>query len=75
MGVAVRTYNPHKNDYFSYSTCISSFLYSRCKKECQMAIFYFKRRACKLCYYGDVYYGDVIHSFYWKSDVEHDGCV
>ena len=33
-----------------------------------MAIFYFARRAPKLRYYGDV-----IHSFYWKSAVEHDG--
>ena len=37
-----------------------------------MAIFYFARRAPKLRYYG---YGDVIHSFYWKSAVEHDGGV
>ena len=35
-----------------------------------MAIFYFARRAPKLRYYGDV-----IHSFYWKSAVEHDGGV
>ena len=40
------------------------------KKECQMAIFYFTWRARKLCYYGDD-----IHSFYWKSAVEHDGGV
>ena len=33
-----------------------------------MAIFYFARRAPKLRYY-------VIHSFYWKSAVEHDGGV
>ena len=32
-----------------------------------MAIFYFARRAPKLRYYGDV-----MHSFYWKSAVEHD---
>ena len=31
-----------------------------------MAIFYFARRAPKLRYYGDV-----IHSFYWKSAIEH----
>ena len=30
--------------------------------------FYIARRAPKLRYYGDV-----IHSFYWKSAVEHDG--
>ena len=35
-----------------------------------MAIFYFARRAPKLRNYGDV-----IHSFYWKSAVEHDGGV
>ena len=35
-----------------------------------MAIFYFARRAPKLRYYGDV-----IHPFYWKSTVEHDGGV
>ena len=35
-----------------------------------MAIFYFARRAPKLHYYGDV-----LHSFYWKSAVEHDGGI
>ena len=35
-----------------------------------MAISYFARRAPNLRYYGDV-----IHSFYWKSVVEHDGGV
>ena len=35
-----------------------------------MAIFYFAQRGPKLHYYGDV-----IHSFYWKSAVEHDGGV
>ena len=40
------------------------------KKERQMAIFYFTRRARKLHYYGDV-----IHSFDCKSAVEHDGGV
>ena len=38
------------------------------EEERQMAIFYFARRARKLRYYGDV-----IHSFDWKSAVEHDG--
>ena len=33
-----------------------------------MVIVYFARRARKLRYYGDV-----IHSFYRKSAVEHDG--
>ena len=35
-----------------------------------MAIFYYTRHARKLRYYGDV-----IHSFDWKSAVEHDGGV
>ena len=35
-----------------------------------MAIFNFARLAAKLRYYGDV-----VHSFYWKSAVEHDGGV
>ena len=35
-----------------------------------MAIFYFARRVPKLRYYGDV-----IHSFYWKSAIEHDGGI
>ena len=38
--------------------------------ETEMAIFNFARRACKLRYYGDV-----IHSSYRKSAVEHDGGV
>ena len=40
------------------------------EEEAEMAIFYFVRHALKLRYYGDV-----IHSFYWKSAVEHDGGV
>ena len=40
------------------------------KKECQMAIFYFAWCALKWRYYGDV-----MHSFDWKSAVEHDGGV
>ena len=36
----------------------------------EMAIFNFARRARKLRYYGDV-----IHSCYRKSAVEHDGSV
>ena len=40
------------------------------EKERQMAIFYFAWYARKLRYYGDI-----IHSFYWKSVVEHDGGV
>ena len=40
------------------------------EEERQMTIFYFARCARKLRYYGDV-----IHSFYWKSAAEHDGGV
>ena len=40
------------------------------KKECQITIFYFTRCVRKLRYYSDV-----IHSFDWKSAVEHDGGV
>ena len=40
------------------------------QEETEMAIFYFAQRARKLRYYGDV-----VHSFYRKSAVEHDGGV
>ena len=40
------------------------------EEESEMTIFYFARRTPKLHYYGDV-----IHAFYWKSAVEHDGGV
>ena len=40
------------------------------EEEGEMAIFYFARRAPKLRYYGDV-----IHSFYSKSAIEHDAGV
>ena len=40
------------------------------KEECQIAIFYFVWCVRKLCYYGDV-----IHSFDWKSAVERNGGV
>ena len=40
------------------------------KEECQIAIFYFARCVRKLALYSDV-----IHSFYWKSAVEHDGGI
>ena len=89
MGVVVRRYIDILIIIitFPYSTCISSFfgssipislfifncffvLKNKNKKECQMAIFYFVRRVRKLCYCGGV-----IHSFYWKSAVEHDGSV
>ena len=40
------------------------------KEECQIAIFFFARFLRKLRYYCDV-----IHSFDWKSAIEHDGGV
>ena len=68
---------------FPYSTFISSFFGSSIPTslfifKCFFGLrirsrngdFYFARRAPKLRYYGDV-----IHSFYWKSAVEHDGGV
>ena len=39
-------------------------------KKAKWRFVYFAQRAPKLRYYGDV-----IHSFYWKSAVEHDGGV
>ena len=73
---------------YPYSSCIRSFLKQhpyflfifkmffvrrrirRRKKKNQITIFYFTRCVSKLCYYSDV-----IHSFDWKSAVEHDGGV
>ena len=40
------------------------------KEKCRMVTFHFSQRARKLGYYGDV-----IHLFYWKSAVKHDGGV
>ena len=40
------------------------------EEECQIAIFYFARCVRKLALYSDV-----IHSFDWKSAMEHDGGV
>ena len=40
------------------------------EEECQIAIFYFAWCVRKLALYSDV-----IHSFDWKSAVEHDGGV
>ena len=40
------------------------------EEECQIAIFNFARRARKIALYSDL-----IHSFDWKSAVEHDGGV
>ena len=42
----------------------------RRKKNAKSRFFYFMRCVCKLGYYSDV-----IHSFDWKSAVEHDGVV
>ena len=42
----------------------------RKKKECQIAIFYFAQCVRKLALYSYV-----IHSFDWKSAVEHNGGV
>ena len=39
-------------------------------KKPKWRFFYIARRAPKLCHYGDV-----VHSFYWKSAVEHDGGI
>ena len=49
---------------------VGGLLKNKNKNDCQMAIFYFTWHACKLRYYGDV-----THSFDWKSAVEHDGGV
>ena len=40
------------------------------EEECQIAIFTFARRARKIALYSDL-----IHSFDWKSAVEHDGGI
>ena len=40
------------------------------EEECQIVIFYFTR-----CVRILHYYSDVIHSFDWKSAIEHDGGV
>ena len=40
------------------------------EEECQIAIFYFAQCVRKIALYSDV-----IHSFDWKSAVEHDGGV
>ena len=40
------------------------------KKNAKLRFFYFARCVRKFRYYGDV-----IHSFDWKSTVEHDGGV
>ena len=39
-------------------------------EKCQIPIFYFPRCIRQLRYYSDV-----IHSFNWKSAIEHDGSV
>ena len=40
------------------------------EEECQIEIFYFARRVRKIALYSDL-----IHSFDWKSAIEHDGGV
>ena len=40
------------------------------EEERQIAIFYFAWCVCKIALYSDV-----IHSFDWKSAIEHDGGV
>ena len=90
MGVVVRRYIDILTIIinFPYSTCISSFFSSSIptsllifkmffrscfknrNKKPKWRFFYFARCARKLRYYGDV-----IHSFYRKSAVEHDGGV
>ena len=49
MGVVVRR-------YIDILIIIRTFPYSICnkKEECQLAVFYFARRARKMRYYGDV---------------------
>ena len=42
----------------------------RRKKECQIAIFLFAR-----CIHKTPLYNNVIHSFDWKSAIEHNGGV
>ena len=42
------------------------------KKECQVAFFFTSRG---MYINGTIIYSDVIHSFNWKSAVEHDGSV
>ena len=42
----------------------------RKKKNAKSLFFYFARCVRKLCYYSDV-----MHSFDWKSAIEHDGGV
>ena len=42
----------------------------RKKKNAKSRFFYFVRCVRKLCYYSDV-----IHSYNWKSAIEHDGGV
>ena len=63
----------------SYSTCISSFFGS----SIPTSLFIFNNNKKKNAKWRFItwranklrYYGDVIHSFDWKSAVEHDGCV
>ena len=55
----------HSTDF---ETTIALGLLKTKEEEFQFTIFDFMWCVCKLCYYGDV-----IHSFDWKSAVERDG--
>ena len=54
----------------SEDTTLALDLLKKEEEECQIVIFYFARCVCELCYYSDG-----VHSFNWKSAVEHDGVV
>ena len=63
--------NLHVTSVRRYDTIAVGLLMKNKKKdESQIAMFYFTWRARTLRYYSVV-----IHSFDWKSAVEHDGCV
>ena len=53
-----------------YDTITLGLLKKEEEEQCQIAIFYFAWCVCKLCYYSDI-----IHSFDWRSAIEHDGGV
>ena len=57
------------NERQKYDT-ITLDLLKKEEEECQIVIFYFAWCVRKLALYSDV-----IHSFNWKSAIEHDGGV
>ena len=59
--------NLHVNEHQKIRTITVGLL--KKKKEYQITIFYFARRAHKVRYYTDV------NTHSWKSTVEHDGVV